>query len=141
MMHNLNETDILVAYDSALPEAAAALDEDGNFLCALEAETQVRFAPYDATTQAQIADSMSTRRHLEKQTREGLRTLSLVARQNGAETPLESMSKRLRLPAETDLTDVITQRNPALNKLSNQSPSRPTTPAELARQILEKRNA
>jgi hypothetical protein len=141
-MHRLNETEILVAYDSALPEAAAALDEDGNFLCALEAEEKVRFAPYDAATQAQIAESMATRRHLEKQTREGLRTLSIVARQNGAQTPLESMAGRLRLPSDTDLTDVVTQRNPALNKLNTHNqPSRPATPAELARQILEKRNA
>jgi hypothetical protein len=142
VMHNLNETEILVAYDSALPEAAAALDIDGNFLCALEAEEKVRFAPYDATTQAQIAESMATRRHLEKETREGLRTLSLVARQNGALSPLESMAARLRLPSDTDLSDVITQRNPALTKLNphHDTPSRPTTPAELARQILEKRN-
>jgi putative transposase len=140
-MHNLNETEILVAYDSALPEAAAALDENGNFLCALEAEEKVRFAPYDAATQAQIAESMATRRHLEKQTREGLRTLSLIARQNGAETPLESMSKRLRLSPNTDLSNVITQRNPTLSKLNpqNDTSSRPPTPAELARRFCENR--
>jgi transposase InsO family protein len=139
VMHNLNETEILIAYDSALPEECAALDEDGNFLCALQAEEKVRFAPYDAETQSQIAESMATRRHLEKQTREAIHNLAIVARHNGAQTPLESMAGRLRLPADTDLSHIITQRKTIPH--NHETLTRPATPAELARQILEKRNA
>jgi hypothetical protein len=75
--------------------------------------------------------------------REALGTISLVARQNGALSPLEQMARRLQLPADTDISDVITQRNPHLAKLSpdNQPSNRPATPAEAARIFLERQKA
>jgi hypothetical protein len=83
---------------------------------------------------------MAQRRHLEKQTREALSTITLIARQNGAQSPLEAMASRLRLPANADLSDVVTQRNPNLTKLSpdNDTFTRPKTPAEAARIFMEK---
>ena len=142
-LHNLNQCDILIAYEPGAPEDAAALDLDGNFICALQSEELVRFAPSDPHTQSLISESMRQRRHLEKQTREALGTISLVARQNGALSPLEQMARRLQLPADTDISDVITQRNPHLAKLSpdNQPSNRPATPAEAARIFLERQKA
>jgi hypothetical protein len=138
-LHDRDGSEILLAYEPGAPDAASALNLDGSFLCALQTEELARYAPSDPHTKELISQSMATRRHLEKQTREGLRTLSLVARQNGALSPLEAMGARLRLPSDTDLSDVITQR--PLKLSPDNHPSRPTTPAELARQILEKRNA
>jgi len=53
------------------------------------------------------------------------------------------MARRLQLPADTDISDVITQRNPHLAKLSpdNQPSNRPATPAEAARIFLERQKA
>jgi putative transposase len=131
-LHNLNDTEIIIAYDSNAWEKAAALDLDGNFIATLQAEDKVRFAPYDEKTQAQIAESMAQRRHLEKQTREALSTITLVARQNGAQSPLEAMAGRLRLPVNADLSDVVTQRPHKLSP-DNDTFTRPPTPAEAAR--------
>jgi hypothetical protein len=139
ILHDCNERDILIAYNPNDYETAAALDLEGHFLAELQLKEHVRFAPYDLHTQSQIADSMSQRRHLEKNTREKLQSISRVARQNGAQTPLEAMTSRLRLPANTDLTDVVTQRDARLSlKDNNQQPERPPTPAEAARMFLEK---
>jgi hypothetical protein len=139
-LHNLNQCEILIAYEPGAPEDAAALDLDGNFVAALQAEEMARFAPSDPHTKAQVSESMRQRRHLEKTTREALQTISLVARQNGALTPLEAMAKRLQFPASTDLADVVTQRPSKFNPNDNPS-SRPTTPAEAARIFLERQNA
>jgi hypothetical protein len=139
-IHNLNQCEILIAYEPGAPEDAAALDLDGNFICSLQTEELVRFAPWDSHTKELISESMAQRRHLEKQTREALSTITLIARQNGAQSPLEAMASRLRLPANADLSDVVTQRNPNLTKLSpdNDTFTRPKTPAEAARIFMEK---
>lgn len=114
MMHAANETDVLVAYDAANLDNVAALDQDGNFLAWLEPEQLTRFAPFDKRTQQQIADSMATRKRLEKGNREALAVISRAARQNGAKTPLESLVTRLQLPAGESGNDLITQRKPRL---------------------------
>ena len=134
-LHSLNENEILIAYDQADQENAAALDLDGHFLAWLKLEDKVRFAPGDPHTQAQIAESMATRRHLEKTTRDTLTSISLVARQNGAQTPLEAMATRLQLPANTDLAGVVTQRAPRLVPTEDTRAS--VTPAEAARMFLQ----
>jgi hypothetical protein len=154
-LHNLNQTEIVIAYEPGVPENAAALDEDGNFLCALQAEELVRFAPGDPYTQNKVRESMRQRRHLEKQTREVLSNISLVARSNGAQSPLEAMAKRLQLPAGETGADLVTQRKPRTDPDGNiienmllpgqagdnlaARISRPQTPAQLARTILERR--
>ena len=98
-LHEYNEREILIAFDPGIPESADALDLDGFFLASLQAEQLLRFAPGDPATQAQIAESMATRRHLEKGTREAVALISQVARANGAQTPLEAMAGRLQLAA------------------------------------------
>jgi hypothetical protein len=139
-----DRTEILLAYEPGAPDVASALDLDGNFLCALQAEELTRYAPSDPHTKELISNSMATRRHLEKHTREGVRAISIVGRQNGALSPLESIGKRLRLPADIGLIDLITQRKPNLAKLSpdNNPSNRPVTPGEAARiglQYLERK--
>jgi len=109
-LHGLNERDILIAFDRSVPETVDALDLDGNFLARLQTEQLVRFAPGDPHTQAQIADSFRTRRGLERDTRNTLSQIALVARSNGAVSPLEAMASRLQLAAGETGTDIITQR-------------------------------
>jgi hypothetical protein len=139
-LHALNEEQVIVAYDPADGENAAALDMDGHFLAWLQCEELVKFAPGDPETQAKIAESMAQRRRLEKHTRETLTTISLIARQNGAQSPLEAMASRLQLPASTDLAGVVTQRAPRLtpDKPTNAAPA---TPAQAARMFLERQKA
>jgi hypothetical protein len=109
-IHERNEREVLVAYDPNDWECAAALDLDGCFLAWLQVEELARFAPGDAHTQQQIADSFQTRRGLEKATRETLGAIARVARSNGAQSPLEAMAARLELPA--DAAGIVTQRKP-----------------------------
>ena len=115
VMHQNNDRDVLVVFDPVDLSNAAALDRDGNFLAWLQPENLTRFAPYDKQTQLQIADSMATRRRLEKGNREALAVIRGAARQNGALTPLESMVTRLQLPAGETGADLITQRKPRLS--------------------------
>ena len=137
-LHSFNEREVLIAYDGADYENAAALDLDGHFLAWLALEEKTRFAPGDPHTQALVADSMAQRRRLEKRTRETLSTISLVARQNGAQSPLEALGSRLQLPANTDLAGVITQRNPRLAPSETEDQPATVTPAAAARMFLER---
>ena len=114
VMHEFNEREVLAVFDPVDMENIAAVDQDGNLLAWLEPEQLVRFAPYDKRTQAQIADSMATRRRLEKGNRQTLEVISRAARSNGAVSPLESLVTRLQLPAGENGVDLITQRKPRL---------------------------
>ena len=114
-MHEYNELEILVAFDSADMDAVAALDKDGNFLAYLKAEQLAKFAPWDPATQAQIAESMAVRRQLEKGNRETIALVTRAARANGAKSPLEAMADRLQLGAGETGRDIVTQRNPSLS--------------------------
>jgi hypothetical protein len=137
LLHDLDGSKILVAYEPAAPDVATALTLDGNFLCALRTEELVLYAPSDPHTKELISASMATRRGLEKHTRESIRTLSIAARSQGALSPLESIATRLQLPANTGLADLITQRTPKPSPNTDDTPSRPATPAEAARQGLK----
>jgi hypothetical protein len=124
-LHAMNEREVVIAYNQGDIENAAAVDLNGNFLAALQPEELVRFAPFDPYTKAQVAESMSQRRHLEKQTRNTLSAITLVARKNGAQTPLEAMAQRLQLPADTDLDDVEWMLSvPAQHPLAGGAPLR-----------------
>jgi hypothetical protein len=140
-IHNLNEKEVLIAYDLADYENAAMLDLDGRFLAWLRVEEKVRFAPGDAKTQAQIAESMAQRRHQEKNIRERLTAITLVARQNGAQSPLEAMASRLQLRAGTDLANtdlagIVTQRAPRLVPTTEDTRAS-MTPAQAARMFFK----
>jgi putative transposase len=137
LMHERNERSILVAYDTAYLDNVAALDAEGNFLAWLEVEQLNRFAPSDPATQDRIADSMATRRHLEKGTRETIAAISRGARQLGIVTPLEAMASRLKLPAGETGADIITQRKAAPK--AAKTTQKPMTPAAVARMLLEEK--
>lgn len=107
-LHEKNGLDVLIAYDPADLFHAAALDLDGRFLAWLEAEELIRFAPGDAQVQAQIAQSMSIRRGLEKATRGALKAIATEARANGAQTAEELLYGRLQIVDSHG--PVITQR-------------------------------
>jgi hypothetical protein len=112
-LHERNERNVVIAYEPGDMEYAIALDEDGNFLAQLQVEQLVRFAPGAPDTQRQIAESMATRRRLEKRLGDTVSEITRVARANGAHSPLESLASRLELPADT--TGIISQRKPRLD--------------------------
>lgn len=148
-MHDVSsgDTDILVAYDPADLDFAAALDLDGRFLAWLEREELARFAPGDEAAGQRIAQSMSTRRGLEKAARTTLQLISAKARENGAVSAEESLYSRLQLPASTSgvpedrstssgwTGPVITHRKEETS--SGSTPAQPMTPAQAARFVLE----
>ncbi len=134
-LHERNERDILIAFDKGAPETVDALDLDGNYLARLKTEELIRFAPGDAYTQAQIADSFRIRRGLEKSTRETLTTIAKVARSNGARSPLEAMAQRLQLPAGETGADIVTQRTPK-NRPNKQAVA-PASASDIANSFLE----
>lgn len=155
-LHQMNECEVIVAYDPADLYNVAAYDSGGNFLAWLEIEQLARFAPGDPATQAQIAESMTIRHRLEKGTREAIALVSRAARANGAQSPLEAMDTRLQLPADT--AGIVTQRRPRLGPEGDEpentlvpgdagrklaarklaARTTPPTPAEAARMFLEK---
>jgi hypothetical protein len=118
VMHQANQREIVLAYDPLYRENAAALDADGNLLAWLQPEQLVRFAPGDKEVQAQIADSMATRKRLEKGNRETLAVVSRAVRGMGIVSPLEELVSRLQLPAGETGEGVITQRKPKLESAS-----------------------
>jgi hypothetical protein len=134
-LHERNERDILIAFDKGVPETVDALDLDGNYLARLRTEELIRFAPGDAVTQAQIADSFRTRRGLEKSTRNTLTEIARVARSNGALSPLEAMAARLKLPAGETGLDIVTQRK-AQNRPNKQAVA-PASASDIANSFLE----
>ena len=132
-MHEANETEVLVGYNSTDPEFAVALTLDGRFLAWLEAEPLVRFAPWDENTQRQIGESMEIRRGLEKATKTTLRAIAGAARAKGARSAEEMLYDRLQIPASAG--PVITQRKPAHSR--SRTTQKPMTPAAVARMLLE----
>lgn len=134
-MHEANEAgSVIVAYNAEDPEYCAVLDLDGRFIAWLEAEPLARFAPNDPAVQAQIAESMSIRRGMEKATKSSLAAIAAAARSNGAKSAEENLYGRLQLPAPSG-APVVTQRKP---RLAPKTPAAaPMTPAEVARTLLE----
>ena len=132
-MHEANETEVLVGYNSTDPEFAVALTIDGHFLAWLEAEPLVKFAPWDEGTQRQIGQSMEIRRGLEKATRTTLRAIAGAARAKGARSAEEMLYDRLQIPAAVG--PVITQRKPEHKPAK--TTQKPMTPAAVARLLLE----
>jgi hypothetical protein len=127
-MHEANECDVRVGFNSGDPEYVVVTDMDGRFLAWLEAEPLLRFAPNDKITQAQIGESMSIRRGLEKATKASLSAIAVEARRNGARTAEESLYSRLLIPTTTG--DIITQRKPRVESTSE--PENQLVPGEAA---------
>jgi hypothetical protein len=133
ILHERNETEVMVAYDPNDAEGVAILDEDGYFLCWARAEEMLRFAPEDEATQMQIAGSMADRRHLLKSTRAMVTDISRLARARGAQTPVEMLDVPAALPMAVN--DSLTHR-PRPNHKPSLIAAVPT-PAQAAREFLE----
>jgi len=133
ILHECNETNVIVAYDANDDEAVAILDQDGHFLCLARAEELLRFAPEDEKTQKQIGESMADRRHMEKATRGFVAEITRAARADGAQTPVEMLSEPEVLPMAVG--EVLTHR-PLVNQRSGLSVAPPTA-AQAARIFME----
>ncbi len=138
-MHEMNEREVLVAYDKGDPETAVVLDADGRALAFLVPEQLVRFAPGDEATNAAIAASFQTRRGLEKAARSTLRLIADGARAAGARSAQETLYDRVGVP-DASLGPVITQRKPRLRPGASKDAVAPTTAADIARDFLEAAN-
>lgn len=136
VMHELNEREVIVAYDAADPDWIALLDDGGHILCWAAPEEKIDFAPGDPETQQRIAASMADRRHMEKATRQLLDDIARSARSAGAVTPVESLVRTAQIPAT--VAPMLTHRA-AKPTTPSQPLAQPITPAEAARLLLERR--
>jgi hypothetical protein len=109
-LHALNETEVVVAWDPADLDAVAILDDAGHFLTWAKPAGYMRMDPADPETRKKIAQSMSDRRHLEKQTRGVLESIARTARSIGARTPVEALAERTSLAPIIEST--LTHRSP-----------------------------
>jgi hypothetical protein len=109
-LHALNDTEVVVAFDPNDLDAVALLDNSGHFLTWAKPETYLRMDPSDPETQKKIAQSMSDRRHLEKQTRGVLEVIARNARAIGARTPVEALAERTSLVPVIE--SALTHRSP-----------------------------
>jgi len=133
ILHERNETEVIVAYDPNDAEGVAILDEDGRFLCLARLEETLRFAPEDEPTRLKIAQGAADRHHLLKAPRETMAELSRRARAGGARTPVEMLDMPASLPIAVN--DSLTHR-PQFNQKSSLI-AVPPTPDEMARDFME----
>jgi putative transposase len=135
VLHELNEREVIVAYDSADPDWIALLDEGGHILCWAAPEEKVDFAPGDPATQQRIAESMADRRHMEKATRNLVDEIAREARVTGAVSPVEALVQSAKFPQI--VAPVLTHRVPTPKATPSPEASAPLTPAQAARLLLE----
>jgi hypothetical protein len=135
ILHELNDREVVVAYDPLDPEGVAILDDAGHFLCWARAEEKLGFNPADKEIQRRIGESMADRRHLEKAVRNTLDGISRAALANGARTPVEMLAERAKVSPVVE--GALTHRAPKL-KPEPADMSAPPTPAQAARMFLEK---
>jgi putative transposase len=106
ILHELNECEVLVAYDPLDPQSAAILDLNGRLVTFASAEN---FLPQSPAANEAIAESMAERRRLEKQTAQTILAIGDQARAEGAVTEVEHLARKARvLPMAVG--DHITQR-------------------------------
>jgi hypothetical protein len=134
VLHDLNDTEVIVAHDPNDVEMVAILDEGGHFLTWARAEEHVRMDPGDPDTQNRIAQSMADRRHLEKRTRTQLEQISRAARAVGAKTPVEALAAKVAVVPAVEA--VLTHRPPPKPKPSSDAKA-PASAADIAASFLE----
>jgi putative transposase len=132
IMHRLNREQVIVAYDENDPDAVAILDQDGNFLTWLRIETLL---PQSSAAGPAIAASMRDRRHLEKQTRNILRSVALEARATGAKSEVERFIQDEQWQLPMAVNDNVTHSKPR-NRPDLKAVA-PETASEIAAGILE----
>ena len=110
ILHDLNECDVLIAYDPLDPEEAAILDLKGNLLTFAKAEN---YLPQSGDASDAIGESMAERRRMEKRTAGTIMAIRDAARENGAISEVEHLVKHARvLPMAVG--EFLTQRKPRI---------------------------
>ncbi len=110
ILHDLNECDVLIAYDPLAPEEAAILDLQGNLLTFAKAED---YLPQSGDASSVIGESMAERRRMEKRTASTILAIRDAARDNGAMSEVEHLVKHARvLPMAVG--EFLTQRKPRI---------------------------
>src|SRR5579884_134262 len=133
ILHEMNEREVIVAYDPLDPEGVAVLDEGGHFLCWARAEERIGFDPSDKEIQRRIGESMADRRHLEKSVRNALDGISLAARANGLRTPVAMLAERAKVSPIVE--SALTHRAPKLKP--DPEAAAPPSAADIAANFLE----
>jgi transposase InsO family protein len=128
-LHNMNGRKVTLAYDLLDLEKIAVLDLEGRLIAWARQESYVT---QSADAGPAIAESMSLRRRLEKQTRGRIAGIAATARANGARTDAEHLAARAGVLA---VQEVVTQRRPRLRP--DNTAKAPLTACEIARRVLE----
>ena len=131
ILHELNECDVLVAYDPLDTSEAAILNLNGDLLTFTKAEI---FLPLKSPTAHEaIAQSMAERRRLEKQTASTILAIGDEARANGAVTEVEHLARKAQL-LPMAVGDHITQRRVRIRP--DDTATAPASPGEIARMLI-----
>jgi hypothetical protein len=130
ILHELNECDVIVAYDRLDTSEAAILDLNGNLLTFARAE---HFLPQSPAAHDAIAESMAERRRLEKQTASTILAIGDEARANGAVTEVEHLARKAQL-LPMAVGDHITQRRVRIRP--DDTATAPASPGEIARMLI-----
>ena len=134
ILHELNECDVVIAYDPLALEDAAILDRSGNLLTFAQAERLLQQSPEANTA---IAESMAERRRMEKETAGLIVGIRDAARDMGAVSEVEHLARRAAqsnvLPMAVG--DFLTQRKPRIRP--DDTAVAPPSPAEAARMLME----
>lgn len=148
VLHDLNERDVIVAYDPLDLELVAVLDLNRRLIAWATKENYLRQSS-DAETGAQITESMQQRARLLKHTRQAIVGIGATARANGAVTEVEHLAMRAGLMAggevvtplrrlrasNADLADAVTQRPARLRPDDNAKA--PMSAADIAKEAIE----
>ncbi len=106
VLHQMNEREVIVAFDPLWLSDVAILDLDGRLLCWARME---ELLPQSPAANEAVAESMKQRRRLERGTRDKLTAIAQANRQIGARSEVEMLDERSRrLPLVVG--DYVTQR-------------------------------
>src|SRR5579884_4301354 len=133
VLHEMNEREVIVAYDPLDPDGVAVLDAGGHFLCWARAEERIGFDPADKEIQRRIGESMADRRHFEKSVRNAVDSISLAARANGARPPVAMLAERAKVSPIVE--NALTHRAPKLKP--DPEAAAPPSAADIAANFLE----
>lgn len=107
VLHQMNEREVIIAYDPLSLNDLAILDVDGMLLCWARQE---QLLPQSPAASEAIAASMKQRRGLERDTRNELDAVAAANRQIGARSESALLAERSRHLLPMAVGDYVTQR-------------------------------
>jgi len=135
VLHQMNEREVIVAFDPLWLSDVAILDLDGRLLCWARME---ELLPQSSAANEAVAESMKQRRRLERGTRDQLTAIAQANRQIGARSEVELLDERSRrLPVAVG--DFVTQRGLrkcAASAASDNHAVAPASAAEIAKSAM-----